>query len=112
MRVELSGADWLPLWTENDTVDPERRGRADARPSIQVVSVDRALAAVRAELAALPDPVPPEQEARYVRLRQREELYLSRRAAIAAALGEELEREAPPRPKAGPTAGAPEAARR
>ncbi len=112
VRVELSGADWLPLWTENDTVDPERRGRAGARPSIQVVSVDRALAAVRAELAALPDPVPPEQEARYVRLRQREELYLSRRAAIAAALGEELEREAPPRPKAGPTAGAPDAARR
>jgi len=108
VRVELSGADWLPLWTENDTVDPERRGRAGARPSIQVVSVDRALAAVRAELAALPDPVPPEQQARYVRLRQREELYLSRRAAIAAVLGEDLEREAPPPP----AAGAPEAARR
>ncbi|GEJ57236.1 CapA family protein [Anaeromyxobacter diazotrophicus] len=95
-QVELGGADWLPLWTENDTDDPERRARR-ARPSIQVVSVDRALAAVQRELAALPDPVPPAEQARYVKLRQREELYRARRAAIAAVVGEDLEGEAPPR---------------
>jgi poly-gamma-glutamate synthesis protein (capsule biosynthesis protein) len=25
VRVELAGADWVPLWTENDTADPDRR---------------------------------------------------------------------------------------
>jgi poly-gamma-glutamate synthesis protein (capsule biosynthesis protein) len=63
-----------------------------------VISLDRALAAVRADLRALPDPVPPEQRARYLALRQREELYRARRSAIAAALGEDLGREAPPAP--------------
>jgi poly-gamma-glutamate synthesis protein (capsule biosynthesis protein) len=95
-RVELGAAGWWPLWTENDTVDPDRRAKGTARPSIQVVSVDRALGAVRAELAALPDPVPPTEQARYVRLRQREQLYVARRAAIAAVLGEDLATEAPP----------------
>jgi poly-gamma-glutamate synthesis protein (capsule biosynthesis protein) len=95
VRVELAGAGYLPLWTENDTADPERRARGAARPSIQVVSLDRALAAVRAQLAGLPDPVPGADEARYVKLRRREELYLAQRAAIAAVLGEDLAREAP-----------------
>jgi poly-gamma-glutamate capsule biosynthesis protein CapA/YwtB (metallophosphatase superfamily) len=100
-RVEISRADWVPLWTENDTSEPaERRARGRARPTIQVVSVDRALAAVRAELASLPDSIPPDQEARYVQLRRSEELYLSRRAAIAAVLGEDLRTEAPPLPAA------------
>ncbi|HEX8910145.1 MAG TPA: CapA family protein, partial [Anaeromyxobacteraceae bacterium] len=106
IRVELSGADWLPLWTENDTDDEERRARG-ARPSIQVVSIDRALSAVRRELAALPDPVPPAAEARYVKLRQREELYRAQRAAIAAVVGEELAREAPPAPSARTATAAP-----
>ena len=48
----------------------------------------------------IPDPVPPADRARYVRLRQREELYRARMAAIAAVLGEDLQREAPAR--AGP----------
>jgi hypothetical protein len=95
-RVELASAGYLPLWTENDTPDARRRGAA--RPSIQVVSLDRALADVRSQIAALPDPVPREQEARYVALRQREELYVAQRAAIAEVLGEELEREAGPAP--------------
>jgi poly-gamma-glutamate synthesis protein (capsule biosynthesis protein) len=103
VRVELSGADWLPLWTENDTADPERRARGKARPSIQVVSLDRALATVRAELAALPDPIPPEQEARFLQLRRREDLYLSRRAAISAVLGEDLRAEALPPAPASPS---------
>jgi hypothetical protein len=60
------------------------------------VSLDRALAQVRSELAALPDPVPADAQSRYVKLRRREELYLARRAAIAAVMGEDLEREAPP----------------
>jgi poly-gamma-glutamate synthesis protein (capsule biosynthesis protein) len=105
VRVELAHADWLPLWTENDTADPERRARAKRRPAIQVVSLDRALAHVRAQLAALPDPVPSGQEAHYVKLRKREELYLSRRAAIAAVLGEDLQNEAPPEPPPPPPRG-------
>ena len=94
-RVELAAAGWLPLWTENDTADPARRA-AGRRPSIQVVSLDRALAEVRAELAALPDPLPAADEASYVKLRRREELYLARRAAMASVLGEDLQQEAPP----------------
>jgi hypothetical protein len=43
-------------------------------------------------MAALPDPIPPELADRWVRLRQREALYLARRAAIGAVLGEELAR--------------------
>ncbi len=93
-RVELGGAGFLPLWTENDTADPARR----ARPAIRVVALDRALADVRRDLAALPDPLPPPEQARYLRLRQREELYRSRRAAIAAVLGDDLALEAPPAP--------------
>ncbi len=106
-RVELSRVGWLPLWTENDTADPERRARGKARPAIQVVSVDRALAAVRDQLARLPDPVPPDQQARYVRLRQREELYLSQRNAIAAVLGEDLQAEASPQAISGERASSP-----
>ena len=94
VRVELAGADWLPLWTENDTDDAERRLRK-ARPAIQVVSLDRALAGVRRELSELPNPLPAAEQARYVKLRQREELYRARRAAIAAVAGEDLEAEAP-----------------
>jgi poly-gamma-glutamate synthesis protein (capsule biosynthesis protein) len=96
-RVELAHADWLPLWTENDTADPDRRPRG-ARPAIQVVSLDRALAQVRADLAAMPDPLPAADRSRWVKLREREALYVARRAAIAAVLGEDLQGEAPPAP--------------
>ena len=101
-RVELSAAGWLPLWTENDTPDPRRRS-AGWRPAIRVISIDRALAEVRSELAAFPDPVPPDRQQRYVALRQREELYLARRSAIAGVLGEDLERQAPAAPVAAAT---------
>ncbi len=104
IRTELAGVDWLPLWTENDTADPERRTRG-AKTSIRVVSLDRALAEVRAELASFPDPVPPGGRGRYVKLRQREELYRSRKAAIAAVLGEDLEGTAPAAPTLGADAG-------
>jgi poly-gamma-glutamate synthesis protein (capsule biosynthesis protein) len=100
-RVELVGAGWLPLWTENDTADPARRSTGK-RPSIRVVSLDRALAEVRAELRSLPDPVPSQEQGRFVALRQREELYVARRAAITAAVGEDLRREAPPTPAPSP----------
>jgi poly-gamma-glutamate synthesis protein (capsule biosynthesis protein) len=104
-RVELGGVGWFPLWTENDTADPERRA-AGRRPSIRVVSVDRALAATREELRALPDPLPRELQARFVALRQREELLSAQRAAIAAVLGEDLERTAPPPAQAAVTPAA------
>lgn len=90
VRVEVAGADFLPLWTENDTVRISGRKEAGRKPAIRVVAVDRALAAVRAELERMPDPLPPEQKARWVELRKREELYLSRRAAVATLLGEDL----------------------
>jgi len=94
----VAGADYVPLWTENDTAELDLRRDPKAHPTIRVVSLDRALARVRAEIAAFPDPVPPADRARYVRLRQREELYRTRKAAIAAVLGEDLQREAPARP--------------
>ena len=98
VRTELGGAGYFPLWTENDTGDASRRRRG-ARPSIRVVSLDRALAAVRAELRQLAEPVPAADEARYVTLRRREELYLSRRAAIAEAAGQDLALTPPPPPE-------------
>lgn len=94
-RVELGAVEALALWTENDAVEIDRTREPRARPSIRVVSLDRALAEVRAELAALPDPVPPADRPRYLKLRQREQLYQARRAAVAAAVGEDLLREAP-----------------
>jgi hypothetical protein len=96
VQVEVAGADFLPLWTENDTSEIARAKDPKARPSIRVVSLDRALAQVRAELEAFADPVPEAERARYLKLKQREELYRSRRAAIAAVLGEDLQAEAPP----------------
>ncbi len=98
LQVELAGADYLPLWTENDTVDLDRRKDPKARASIRVVSIDRELARVLSELAAIADPVPASQREQYVKLRQREQLYLKRRAAIAEVLGEELQAEAPTAP--------------
>lgn len=89
-RVEVAGADFVPLWTENDTVQLDRRKDPGRTPAIRVVAVDRALAAVRAELATFPDPVPAERQPAFVRLRQREALLASRRAAVAAVLGEDL----------------------
>ncbi|HET9598250.1 MAG TPA: CapA family protein, partial [Anaeromyxobacteraceae bacterium] len=105
-RVELAGAAYVPLWTENDTADPARRTRG-SRPAIRVVALDRALAEVRRELAALPDPLPPADADRFVRLRQREELYLARRAAVVASLGEDLAVEPPPAPAAAAAAVTP-----
>jgi poly-gamma-glutamate synthesis protein (capsule biosynthesis protein) len=102
-QVELAGVSYLPLWTENDAAEPARRTRA--RPRIRVVSLDRALAAVRAELAALPDPLPAADRERFLALRRREELYVARRKAIAAVLGEDLIAVAPP-PPATPAAAA------
>ncbi|HZY02200.1 MAG TPA: CapA family protein [Anaeromyxobacteraceae bacterium] len=102
-RVEVAGVDFLPLWTENDAAEIDARRDPGARASIRVVSLDRALRAVRTELDAMPDPVPEAERARWVRLRQRERLYLSRRQAIAAVLGEDLQAEAPPAPTAAAT---------
>jgi poly-gamma-glutamate synthesis protein (capsule biosynthesis protein) len=96
-QVEVAGVDYLPLWTENDAAELDRRRDPRGKASIRVVSLDRALRAVRAELAAMPDPVPEADRPRWVRLRQRERLYLSRRQAIAEVLGEDLQAEAPPR---------------
>ncbi len=89
-RVELVGADFLPLWTENDTAEIDPRKEPGRRPAIRVVAVDRALAEVRAAMEQLPDPLPPGEVDRWVRLRQREALFLARRAAVASLLGEDL----------------------
>jgi poly-gamma-glutamate capsule biosynthesis protein CapA/YwtB (metallophosphatase superfamily) len=90
VRVEVDGADFLPLWTENDTAEIDPRREPARIPAIRVVAVDRALAEVREELATFPDPVPGEAQGRWVELRRREALLASRRAAIAAVLGEDL----------------------
>ncbi len=99
-RVEVDGADFVPLWTENDTAEIDARAEPGRRPAIRVVAIDRALAAVRAELARLPDPVPPESQGRFIALRDREALLLARRAAIAGVLGEDLVRAVEPAPPA------------
>ena len=83
VRVEVVGADFLPLWTENDTAEIDPRKEPGRRPAIRVVADDRALAAVRAELERMPDPLPPDQVDRWVRLRQQEALLVSRRTAVA-----------------------------
>lgn len=94
--VELASVDYVPLWTENDTVELDRRRHPGARPTIRVVALDRALAEVRAELARMGDPVPAAERPRYVKLRRREASYLARKAEIAATLGEELARTVGP----------------
>lgn len=104
VRVEVAGADVAPLWTENDTAEIAPRKEPDRLPAIRVVSVDRALDQVRAELARFPDPVPPEARMEWARLRQREALFLARRSASAASLGEELLRPFGPAPQATQTA--------
>lgn len=96
MRVEVDGADFVPLWTDNDTAEIDRRREPERRPAIRVVAIDRALAEVRAALARFPDPVPAADQDRWVVLRRREALLVARRAAIAAVLGEDLLRTAPP----------------
>jgi len=111
-RVEVVGADVLPLWTENDTAEIDPKREPARRPAIRVVAIDRALAAVRAELARFADPVPAEDAARWTKLRGREELLLARRASIAATVGEELVRTLRPaelEPAPAPPAPAPPA---
>lgn len=96
IQVEIAGVSYLPLWTENDTREIDQRKNPKARPSIRVVSIDRALADVRAEMASIPSPFPGPEQRRYLKLRQLEQHYQSRREAIAAALGEDWQAEAPP----------------
>jgi poly-gamma-glutamate synthesis protein (capsule biosynthesis protein) len=111
VQVEVAGADFVPLWTENDTAEIDRRREPSRRPAIRVVAVDRALAGVRAELARLPDPLPPADRERFVALRRKEALLVARRAAVASVLGEDLLRTPPPAPPApGPAAPATPAA--
>jgi poly-gamma-glutamate synthesis protein (capsule biosynthesis protein) len=104
VRVEVDGADFLPLWTENDTAEIERTREPGRRPAIRVVAIDRALAEVRAALERFPDPVPAAEQERWAALRRREALLASRRAAIASLLGEDLLRTLPPAQLATPPA--------
>jgi poly-gamma-glutamate synthesis protein (capsule biosynthesis protein) len=96
VRVEVDGADALPLWTENDTADIDPKAEPGRRPAIRVVAVDRALAEVRAELSRFPEPVPADAQPRWIALRHREALLASRRAAVGAIVGEDLLRTLSP----------------
>jgi poly-gamma-glutamate synthesis protein (capsule biosynthesis protein) len=111
VRVEVDGADFVPLWTENDTAEIDRRREPDRRPAIRVVAVDRALAEVRAQLARFPDPVPAADRDRFVALRRKESLLVARRAAVASLLGEDLLRTPPPAAAGASTVAAPSAGR-
>jgi poly-gamma-glutamate synthesis protein (capsule biosynthesis protein) len=96
--VEVGGAGYVPLWTENDTPEIDVKKEPGRRPRIRVVAVDRALAEARAALAAFPDPVPEERRREWVRLRTQEALLSARKEAIGRVLGADLERAAPPAP--------------
>jgi len=91
VRTEVAGLDYLPLWTENDTADVASGGRA----SIRVVAIDRALAEVRALIATLPNPLPKSEQARFVKLRKREEMLERRKEIIGTLLGWDFLRELP-----------------
>lgn len=104
VRVEVAGADAVPLWTENDTAEIDRRRDPARRPAIRVVAVDRALAEVRAELARFPDPVPAADRDRWIALRRRESLLAARRAAVADLVGEDLVRPVAPAAVPAPSA--------
>jgi poly-gamma-glutamate synthesis protein (capsule biosynthesis protein) len=110
-RVEVAGAGYLPLWTENDTAEIDPRKEPTRRPRIRVVAVDRALAEARAAMAGFADPVPAERRAEWVRLRQREALLLARKEAIGRTLGADLERPAPSLPSPAPEPAATSGAR-
>jgi poly-gamma-glutamate synthesis protein (capsule biosynthesis protein) len=109
VRTEVDGADFVPLWTENDTAEIDRKKEPDRRPAIRVVAIDRALSEVRSQLARMPDPVPAEARERFVSLRRREALLASRRAAIAGVMGEDLLRTLGPEELAGPPPAPPSA---
>ncbi len=104
VRVEVDGADVVPLWTENDTAEIDRKKDPGRRPAIRVVAIDRALAEVRAELARFPDPVPADRQERWIALRRREALLVSRRSAVASVVGEDLVRTLGPAELATPAA--------
>ncbi len=97
VRVEVDGADALPLWTDNDTAEIDPKASPGRRAAIRVVAVDRALEEVRAELARFPATVPEPSQPRFIALRRREALLASRRAAVGAVVGDDLVRTlAPP----------------
>ncbi len=100
VQVEVASADFVPLWTENDTAELPSGKEPGRRAAIRVVALDRALADLRAELAKFPDPVPAAERERWAGLRSREALLVSRRSAIAAVLGEDLLGATPPPPPA------------
>jgi poly-gamma-glutamate synthesis protein (capsule biosynthesis protein) len=98
VEVEVGGAGYVALWTENDTAEIDSKREAGRRPRIRVVAIDRALAEVRAAMGAFPDPVPEERRKEWVRLRNAEALLVARKEAIGRVLGSDLERPAPPAP--------------
>jgi poly-gamma-glutamate synthesis protein (capsule biosynthesis protein) len=103
--VEVGGAGYVPLWTENDTAEISAKKEPGRRPRIRVVPVERALASAREAILAMPDPVPAERQPEWVRLRQEEALLAARREAIGRVLGADLERPVPqPAPSAAPPA--------
>jgi poly-gamma-glutamate capsule biosynthesis protein CapA/YwtB (metallophosphatase superfamily) len=96
VEVEIDGAGYVPLWTENDTAEIDAVKEPGRRPRIRVVAIDRALAEARAAVAAFPDPLPPELRQAWIRTRRTEGMLLARKEAIRRVLGADLERPVPP----------------
>ena len=101
VRVEVDGADFVPLWTENDTAEIDREARAGAPPGDpggrdrpRARGGPRGARALPGSRSRRPD------QDRWVALRRRESLLVSRRAAIAALprRGPAALAPAPPRP--------------
>jgi hypothetical protein len=90
IRTELTEVRYVPLWTDNDTLDS--RGRSPA--TIRVVTIERALAATRTQLEGIliegaATGLTAEQATAYAALQIRLDMLLRRKAGIAKRVGEE-----------------------
>jgi hypothetical protein len=91
IRTDLADVRYLPLWTDNDTMEKHGKGP----PRIRILEIDKALDETRRSIDALvaAKPAagfPKEQATEYIRLKVRLDLLLRRKAEIAKRLGEDF----------------------
>lgn len=92
-KIELGTVDYVPLWTENNTVTLKTRKERKNNIAIRVVSIDRMLSDVQARLAEIGEEVTADEQEEYVQLKKAEALYEGRRKAVTDVLGREFLRD-------------------